>query len=398
MRNLIEYVEITAAYSNAVFLAVLPHISDFAQRLELPIETPITARQVAVFSCDNHRGEVGGALELTNGLRFWFTHGYVDTFETPRSFSVLQDPERIPQFFGHARIGEDEAIELARETIRRMGYSPEQVYADLRPRASTPPRVGTNQVPRFVIEWLDPKSGGTSARFEIDAQEGSVARFFMPCPNLWRNPPQLNPPITPPTAKPFFKSVFGPVNPRFADALLPAILPQLDKLVRQLDLPIATPISRSQVTTYACRKYYDRITAEIELANGYRFVYLDGYFAEMYAPDQFFSRQKGVLIKDYVGDWNLSEREAIAYARECVRRMGLDGEQLGIQGKPQVRRPHVVYNVPRLEFLWQTMHDGHFRSTVRMEIDAEAGSIKKFFMHSSRLAQPLPEFGIPVDP
>ena len=41
-----EIIRITADYSNAVLVAVLPYVSDFAQKLDLPVPHPITTAHV----------------------------------------------------------------------------------------------------------------------------------------------------------------------------------------------------------------------------------------------------------------------------------------------------------------------------------------------------------------
>jgi len=55
---MLEFVKMTAIYSNAVLTAILPDISDFAQRAELRTN-PIDPSEVRVFRCDPRKGEVG---------------------------------------------------------------------------------------------------------------------------------------------------------------------------------------------------------------------------------------------------------------------------------------------------------------------------------------------------
>ena len=35
-------IHITSAYSNAVLVAIMPHVNDFAKKMDLPIPLPIT--------------------------------------------------------------------------------------------------------------------------------------------------------------------------------------------------------------------------------------------------------------------------------------------------------------------------------------------------------------------
>src|SRR5688572_33312826 len=95
-----EILQVTAQYSNAVLVAILPHISDFAQKLELPIPAPVTTNHVAHFRCSPRTDQIGGTVWLTNGYQFGFLSGRVGIFRTPQSYFTLQDPNRIPEFYG----------------------------------------------------------------------------------------------------------------------------------------------------------------------------------------------------------------------------------------------------------------------------------------------------------
>ncbi|EEF57893.1 hypothetical protein Cflav_PD0843 [Pedosphaera parvula Ellin514] len=75
---MLELIHITAAYSNAVLVAILPHVSDFAKKLDLPIPQPIAANQVIWFKQVPFKGQIDGALVLSNNCWFHFSsHGYV---------------------------------------------------------------------------------------------------------------------------------------------------------------------------------------------------------------------------------------------------------------------------------------------------------------------------------
>jgi hypothetical protein len=73
-------IHITSAYSNAVLVAILPHVNDFAKKLDLPIPLPITTSQVLRFNVGRMQDFVGGGLWLTNHYQFVFDDGYVDSF------------------------------------------------------------------------------------------------------------------------------------------------------------------------------------------------------------------------------------------------------------------------------------------------------------------------------
>lgn len=100
---MLSFVQVTAAYSNAVLVAILPQVSDFSQQLDLPVHTPITFGQVARFHCDPRKGQIGGWLKLTNGFEFWYFQGHVNRFASPQCWYRPQEPEAAPSFFGQLK-------------------------------------------------------------------------------------------------------------------------------------------------------------------------------------------------------------------------------------------------------------------------------------------------------
>src|SRR5579864_7880138 len=65
----------TAQWSNAVLTAMLPHFSDCARQLNLPIPIPITISQVARFVPPLEPGAFQAGLWLTNGYCFEYFNG-----------------------------------------------------------------------------------------------------------------------------------------------------------------------------------------------------------------------------------------------------------------------------------------------------------------------------------
>src|SRR5450756_2509177 len=127
-----ELVQITAQYSHAVLVAILPLISDFATRLDLP-DGPVTTNQVQEFKCDPRLGQAGGAITLSNGFQFTFLDGRVSVYRSPQSYFSLQDPEQIPRFYGPVKLKEKEALQIALGAIKKLGYENSVFNADKPP-------------------------------------------------------------------------------------------------------------------------------------------------------------------------------------------------------------------------------------------------------------------------
>src|SRR5437867_3898701 len=101
---MMEFIQVTAQYSNAVLVAILPYISDVVKKAELPVPTPVTLRHVREFRCWPLKDDIGGAVILTNGLRLWYSRGYVNGFRTPHSYYNLQDPQEIARYYGPLKL------------------------------------------------------------------------------------------------------------------------------------------------------------------------------------------------------------------------------------------------------------------------------------------------------
>jgi hypothetical protein len=389
----LQFVEITAAYSNAVLVAILPHVTDFARKMELPIPLPVTVEQLDGFGCDHRLGDPAGGMRLTNGYIFGFRHGHINLFKTPSRYSDLQDPQLVPKFFGELRMTDQEAVELCRVTIRKLGYTEEMLYADLRPTIKYPERVGAKVVPRYMVSWTDPR-GGRSCEFEVNAQDKRIETVWFASDHLWRDPPKID--VVPqPKGGGVFKSRFGPVNPEYAKRLLPAILPEFTDYSRRLGLPISLPITTNHVASYTCQKFDGQVYADVILTNKHRFFYRDGTVQCYDAPDSFFDYTKtAVRVSDFVGRWRLKDSEAVRLAREALEKLGLPEEALFADETPSITKPRNVSNVPRIQIDWTKGKDGVQWTKTMIEIDAEHGIVKSIYVQCPPLSRPMPDVGV----
>ena len=89
-----EWIHVTAEYSNAVLVAVMPYVSDVAHKLDLPLPQPPTVASCNIVPKRVMAVEVG--LHGTNGnWHFAFNQGYVNIVQGPHDYYAEQDPERI---------------------------------------------------------------------------------------------------------------------------------------------------------------------------------------------------------------------------------------------------------------------------------------------------------------
>lgn len=188
----LNILHVTAEYSNAVMLAILPYVTEFAQKLELPVNPPITTNHVWEFRTSYSQGDPGGLLVLTNGYRFWFGQGFVSGFEAPRNYFALQDPDLIPRFYGKMRMTVPEAQQLAVNALRKLGHVEKLPYLSTKPGINGPQSVKTNIVPHILFEWVDPNRETTLVAVEVNAEEKRVMSITAIDRRLKRDPPKIS--------------------------------------------------------------------------------------------------------------------------------------------------------------------------------------------------------------
>lgn len=389
-----EFIQVTAEYSNAVLLVVLPYVSDFAKKLELPVPVPITANHVERFT--GLRKDPGGYLILTNGYEFWYDHGYVRGFRTPHSYYNLQDPADIPKFYGPLRINETEALRLARESLKKLGYTLKETFADQKPKVSLPPRIGTNDVPHYRFEWQDPVFNSTAVDIEVDGGRRIIPNLWLGGIFLRRDPPRvgvepklLNPPPL--------------ISSTSSNEFVAAMVPKLTEFAKRLGLKLTLPVTAKQIKQV---NFVDTDqTAFIQLKNGFWFTCEKGSIRGFNSPDSIYGRHPSdqpCPIEKYLSKWRMSEAQAIELARDTILRLGHPLEDFGARGPPVVSKPKPVgkYVVPRYFFQWlvNDKKSGATVSVAWIEVDAGKKTLKHAYVSREPAASDMPAAGLPSKP
>lgn len=389
MFDLFDKIQVTLEYSNAVLVAILPHVTDFADRLDLSIPLPVTTNHVRNFEPDDDPTGVGGWLILTNGYNFWFGHGHVKAFQTSRSIYPLSHAPSS-DMYGEVNLNQAEAIALARSTIRKLGYSEEMLYADLEPKVKIPKPSGKFTIPHYLVEWDAPNRDITCVRIEVNACRKTIEKVFFLNKNLWRAPPELA--VKPEIRKSPHSHPAKQMDPARAHEFLAKILPEITDFTKKLNLPIPLPLVTNHVDRFACHEEQEVQRGALRLTNGYVFTYNYGYVQGFEAPDVFFTRNE-VKVKDFVGQWKLSQRDAIRLARETTKKLGFDEKLLFLDRKPEITRPNVrgKVTIPRYELRWEVMDRDVLISLVVMEIDGAKGTVKSIWLECPQLAREIPK-------
>jgi hypothetical protein len=395
-----EWIRVTAEYSNAVLVAVLPYVSNVVEKLDLPVPRPVTVEQVTYCEVAPQR-KLAAGIGIKGDWRFVFSRGYIDTIQGPRHFFGIQDFDRIPEFFGETKISKNQAVQLARDTLRKLDIPLESVFAEQEPRVTGPLPNGTNTIPRYLVEWFDPRSTGQAAacvKIDIDGQANRVDQIqFHSLRSLERPPPQIE--IVPPL-HPAGPRRWPHVSAEYAWKLIPIALRAVEEYAQKLALPIPHPLTTNQVAMFSLADNGGWPHSEIELTNGWHFIYRNSTVNGYYAPDALYglpSQQRPVLIKDFLGEWNMTEAEAIELIRQTLAKLGHSTNLVNMDFAPRVVKPFTP-GIARYSIWWwcedETGQD--LISKVEAEVDADKRELKSlYFDHKSFWNKP-PPIDVPI--
>jgi hypothetical protein len=379
----------------------MPYVADFAKSLALPIPQPVTISQVKRFNCSPRTDLFGGKVILTNGYEFAFLHGRVEMFRNPRSFYELQEPRLVPKFFGPVKLNEQEAIQAARDAVRKLGYDERLLFTDRKPQVKPPPRFGRNYVPRYRLHWTDPTRGDPAnpprtVEFEVDATTGQIQTMYLfGWWDTFRPDPKVNvhPPVIGEGPKTEYVGgrVMVPVSQAYSNAFLAAILPQCAQYAKTAGFSLRVPILTNDVdmASYSLGLVDGDPRAFLDLKTGERFIYGHGQVIAFYSSDvmtlpgrenpRFPAYEK--FQARFYGRINMTTNQAAALVRETVKRLGYSPQVLHMDERPHFGGPNRWGTnwVARCFVWWEEPRQGATR--VNAEVDLATKTIKSLYIN-----------------
>lgn len=394
-----EFIRVTAEYSNAVLLAILPHFSNFVQKLDLPCSiTPEHVINCGILPWRNKDGGIGGGgITVSGGWSFSFQFGYVNSFASPNSYYSKQDSFGISKYYGVVRMNEEEAVQLARNTLKKLGIPLESVFAEQMPRVTLPPKIGTNVVPHYRVEWLDPRGGFHTVDLDINAETRRVESLWMLNKSLERPPPKVS--VVPPKENGFIPYQEPQINPEYVRELIPIVFQAIDDYGEKLFLPVPRPLTTNCVARFSIDDNGGWPHCEIELTNGWRFIYRNSMVNGYYSPDNFCnSDNRSIRINDFIGKWNLTEQQAIELVRKTIVKMNYPTNFLHMDFVPHVIKPTGNFSkiIPRYFFEWHYAPQDELLSKVEAEVDADKGEVKSLYYDDVSYWNHPPPIGVPI--
>lgn len=414
-----ELLQITAQYSNAVLVAIMPYVSDFAKKLELPIPPP-TIAQVARFGCSPRADHVGGRIILTNGHSFTFDGGAVVLYRSPQSYYSLQEPERVSEFYGPVKVKKAKAIQIAHQALFKLGYTDDELYLDRTPKVKLPPRRQGKRVARYLIEWIDPESatlGGMPlgrVSVEVDASTGQIHMLGIQTKKAQRPNPKIDvhPPVI--SGPPKSQSVGGGIQMHhvgkvYEHAFLTAILPQVSDFIAKAGVDIKTPIVTNDVDMphYECWWEKNEGTLVVlYLKTGDRFVYRHGQVIEFDAADAERwvapnSPHEDKPPEKFYGPVKVSEKEALAVVMKAIKQLDYPTQIPALKKRPEIVPPRKdgTNYFARYYFNWWPADKGIQIAVA--EVDATTGKLKSLYINdraNPQIWRSPPKIDVPMNP
>jgi hypothetical protein len=402
--NNVRTIQITPEYKEAVLQATLPLFSEFAHKLQLPVPYPLTRGNIVDCGMTPFQRNATVAdtvfIETKQGFRISFFLGVVNDFSWPNSYRLMKNTHNISNFFGTVKISREQAIGLARGTLKKLGIPPEDLFAEQQPEVEVP-TWGTNAIARYIIKWHDPRGGDnapTDVTAEVNAETGRVESFrFSPVNGLQKPSPKVA--VIPPSGRGMFDSqIPPPVNPEYAWKLIPIMLKAVDEYTRNLSVQIPRPLTTNNVAKIEIYNNDGWPHSEITLTNGWRFIYrhcmVNGYFA----PDNFFdSNDRQIHIREFEGAWNLTTNQAISVIRKAMSKLNYPTNQVHTDFAPTVYSAGIDReHIPRLRFEWLFSVQDELQSKVEAEVNADSGKLESLYYDDKAYWDCRPQIDVPI--
>ncbi|HWD94389.1 MAG TPA: hypothetical protein VG938_18805 [Verrucomicrobiae bacterium] len=393
----IEMIRVTAQYSNAVLVAVLPHIADVSHKLNLPCTIATTNVIECSIKPSRRDGNVGVEVGFKGNWYFQFDRGYVRVIQGPGEFFTIQDFDKIPAMYGLVRMSKAEAVDFARGIIKKLGIPMESVFAEQEPRVTEPPQFGTNTVPHYRVQWLDPRSSSgmfVSVDMDINAEAKRVERIAFSNKSLERPPPKLS--VVPPQNSD--APELSVVNPEYARQLVPFVLRAINEYAQKLALPVTLPVTTNQIARFRVTDNDGTPDCDVDMTNGWRFLYENARVSGYTTSDDFFTSQnRPILIKNFVGPWKIDEKAAIGLVESAVAKLKYPTNALHFEKEPEVQKP-LISTIPRFMLRWSYSRpeDQFTRSMISAEVDANKAELKSLYCADISFAQEKPPIEVPI--
>jgi hypothetical protein len=193
---------INKEFALAALRAVLPQFSELVSNANLPVKIPLTIDDVDLsrYSCVSDEGIPTLQVYLKSGDRFNYSHGRITAFYAHDAFFKFPNMGKPEDFFGTRIMDTNDAVTLAKDTLRRLGYTGPPAERD----SGSPLYSKSEKFTRYFVNFCHANDGFDFATFEIDLQSKQLKSLYLDDPSLWRGSLAIDLPMTTQTNRPVF--------------------------------------------------------------------------------------------------------------------------------------------------------------------------------------------------
>lgn len=364
----------------AMLLAALPLVNQFLESAHADLTPPVTTNEVRSVGCRYDRLGPMVSFTLTNGWSFSCQGGIVAGFESPHTFTAIEDFSRLEEYFGRLNLSKSDAIDRARKSLRAMGFSNEELFFDSEPSEFEGPRhEGRNVVPYYMMTWSDPR-GNPTVSAELSGTTGELHYLSVLAQSAYRSgwlDGQLSD-----ACKPEDGGNQEQLNPEFLAEYVPTIIREGSKFLHMIGKLPDQKLDTNGIASISIAVRGSLPIARVTLTNGLQFALAGGAVYQFKGTNALWRPPpEPIGLKGLIGAWKLTEMQALTKARMSVKLAGFDPKELGVNRRPtSVAKPRTAgaaYEIPRFLFQWQIIsRKGLLAAITSVEINAESGELE----------------------
>jgi hypothetical protein len=326
----------TALATNLVLQAILGEIQDFATKAEIPISTNIAA----VERYNQDYWQIGAHVHFTNGWYFCYMPGGIQLMQSPNA--LMETVQRGQVMERKSVISHDDAIQIATKFVQRLGFSLTDLFMDIPPQIEQ--RNGWKKAKWLELTWWNPTMKEMpSLKVEIFEGTGELTRASFFHPKFMSRPvprvPGYNESGEPvKETKPDKRLEEFTEDPQRRGALVDQALPEINKWIERLHLPLLETVSTNDIELVDWTPYHTylektpsqkKITwgGTIRLKNKWAFEINErpfGLITGFHSPDRFFFRWD-IQTRDFIGKDRSSDKENRHLISQRVSDLGFSG-------------------------------------------------------------------------
>lgn len=344
---------------------LLPVVQDVSTNLNLPVPIPLTTNAVIRFVGSEPPGRKSGYLVLSNGWRFWCDEGALSGFESPDTYFGMQSGARLGERFGSVKIQANEAVTRVVARLSKAGIRPEEAFVLPEPVLALPPQFGSNVVPHYRLQWIDPRDGKSRIDVEYDAEKDLIQRLFVSLAD-WRYAASKTNAST--------DDLRAPVQVNFTQQSLDWLS---DTANRWRSGAGESSIHLTKGDVKVLRWMPSSKELHLVTTQGEQYLWAGSHLVTWAKANAFFVRDHQSPVSSFFGKPRISEADAERLARHALTSLGYSKPTAGLDKQPEIIRPDSRASslIPHILFRWNRITNQIAYGSAQVEVDIGRGEV-----------------------